>query len=112
MKTIKKYWEVIIGFLIMLFTLGMITKKVSDNKTKKLDDAINDNENEVEKLEGKIEVIEEQRTEIKTDVKQHEELIDALEEKKENIVVKERTTSDAKENILQKTNRGHKPKKK
>jgi len=112
MKTIKKYWVVIVGFLVMLLTLGLVTKKVSESKKTKLDEKIDENENEVSKLEGKVEVIETERVQVKEQIEKHEELIEALEEKKENIVVEERTVADAKDNIINKTKRGRKPTKK
>jgi len=112
MKTIKKYWAVIVGFLVMLLTLGLVTKKVSESKETKLDEKIDENENEVSKLEGKVEVIETERVQVKEQIEKHEELIEALEEKKENIVVEERTVADAKDNIIKKTKRGRKPNKK
>lgn len=112
MKTIKKYWAVIVGFLVMLLTLGMVTKKVSNRKETKLDEKIDENENEVSKLEGKVEVIETERVQVKEQIEKHEDLIEALEEKKENIVVEERTVADAKDNIIKKTKRGRKPNKK
>ena len=112
MKTIKKYWAVIVGFLVMLLTLGMVTKKVSNHKETKLDEKIDENENEVSKLEGKVEVIETERVQVKEQIEKHEDLIEALEEKKENIVVEERTVADAKDNIIKKTKRGRKPNKK
>ena len=112
MKTIKKYWVVIVGFLLMLLTLGVATKKLSNRKQTKLDEKIDENENEVSKLEGKIEVIETERVEVKEQIEKHEDVIEALEEKKENIVVEERTVADAKDNILQKSKRGRKSTKK
>jgi hypothetical protein len=112
MKTIKKYWVVIVGFLVMLLTLGLVTKKVSESKETKLDEKIDENENEVSKLEGKVEVIETERVQVKEQIVEHEDVIEALEEKKENIVVAERTVADAKDNIINKTKRGRKPTKK
>jgi TolA-binding protein len=112
MKTIKKYWTVIVGFLVMLLTLGLVTKKLSESKETKLDEKIDENENEVSKLEGKVEVIETERVQVKEQIEKHEELIEALEEKKENIIVEERTVADAKDNIIKKTKRGRKPNKK
>lgn len=112
MKTIKKYWTIIVGFVVMLLTLGLVTKLTSESKETKLDEKIDENENEVSKLEGKVEVIETERVQVKEQIEKHEELIEALEEKKENIIVEERTVTDAKDNIIKKTKRGRKPNKK
>jgi chromosome segregation ATPase len=88
---------------------------MNNNSTKKreeLDEAISDNKQQVDELEGKIEVIETERVEVKEQIEKHEDVIEALEEKKENIVVEERTVADAKDNILQKSKRGRKSTKK
>jgi hypothetical protein len=64
-------------------------------------------------LQGKVDVIEEQRESVKTEIEQHEQTIEELKHEKENIVVEEaKTVQAAKENILNKTRRGRKPKKK
>jgi septal ring factor EnvC (AmiA/AmiB activator) len=112
MKTIKKYWTIIVGFVVMLLTLGLVTKLTSESKETRLDEKIDENENEVSKLEGKVEVIETERVQVKEQIEKHEELIEALEEKKENIIVEERTVADAKDNIIKKTKRGRKLNKK
>ena len=110
MKMIKKYWAVIVGMIIMIITLGTITKKVSDTKTKKFDDAIDDNENEVAKLQGKVEVIEEQRVEVKTEIVTEKKVIEDLKQQKETIKPASRPTAAAKQNILNKTARNKKTK--
>jgi hypothetical protein len=66
----------------------------------------------VSNLQGKIDAVETQRDEVKDQIQAQEQVIAKLEDKKENIVVEERTVSDAKENILKKTKRGRKPNKK
>lgn len=112
MKIIKKFWAAIVGAVLLLVTLGGITKRVSDNKKSKIDKKIDDNKNDVSNLQGKIDAIETQRDEVKDQIQAQEQVIAKLEDKKENIVVEERTVSDAKENILKKTKRGRKPNKK
>ena len=112
MKTIKKYWSLLVGFLVMVLTLGIVTKKVSSNKETKLDKKIDDQEKEVTKLDGKVEVIETERIQVKEQIKTHDELIEALEDKKQNIVVDELNVIDAKSNIIKKSKRGRKPNKK
>jgi coenzyme F420-reducing hydrogenase alpha subunit len=112
MKTIKKFWAAIVGAVLLLVTLGGIIKRVSDNKKSKIDKKIDDNKNYVSNLQGKIDAVETQRDEVKDQIQAQEQVIAKLEDKKENIVVEERTVSDAKENILKKTKRGRKPNKK
>ena len=114
MKTIKKYWAIIIGAIIGIGAL--IVSIISSNNAKKLnklDKQIDDNKQNIDQLQGKVEVVEEQREEVKEEIKQHEQEIEELKQQKENIVIEEpKTVQAAKENILAKTRRGRKPKKK
>ena len=113
MKTIKKYWAIIIGAVLALFGIAVAAKKKhDDNQIAKTDKKIDDNKNYVSNLQGKIDAVETQRDEVKDQIQAQEQVIAKLEDKKENIVVEERTVSDAKENILKKTKRGRKPNKK
>lgn len=70
------------------------------------------NNADIDKLEGKIEVIEEQREEIKNDIKSQERVIEDLTIEKEAVKpVKKTNAVDAKENILnvvKKSKRGRK----
>lgn len=114
MKTIKKYWALIVAGIAALFGLFIIaSKKQNEKKSDKIKQKIDDNKQQIDQLQGKIEVIDEQRAEVKDDIKQHEELIEALEDKKENIEIAEsKDVKTAKANIIKKTNRGRKPKNK
>jgi septal ring factor EnvC (AmiA/AmiB activator) len=114
MKTIKKYWALIVAGIAALFGLFVIvSKKQNEKKSDKLKQKIDDNTQQIDQLQGKIEVIEEQRTEVKEEIKQQEEIIEALEEQKENITIAEPTdVKSAKANIIKKTNRGRKAKNK
>lgn len=107
MKTIKKYWTIIVAALAAVFGLFVIiSKKQNEKKSDKIKQKIDDNKQQIDELQGKIEVVEEQRVEVKKEITQHEELIEELEEKKENIVIPEPTDVNvAKENILNKTSR-------
>jgi uncharacterized coiled-coil DUF342 family protein len=114
MKTIKKYWAIIIGAIIALG--GIIMSIISVTKTKKLDKLdkqIDDNKQKVDNLQGKVEVVEEQRQEVKDEIKHQEQVISDLKQQKETVTIEEPTTvKEAKENILNKTRRGRKPNKK
>jgi len=111
MKTIKKYWAIIVGLLVAILTFGYVIKKKSDNKKDKLDTKIKNNENAVSKLEGKVEVIETQKDKIKESIKEHEQLIENLETRKAIIAAEVLPVALAKENIISKTKRNHKSKK-
>ena len=109
MKLIKKYWLVIAGAVAAI--IGFMLLNGKSKKVNKINKKIKENEKEIEVLEEKIEVVEEARAEVAEEIVQHETLIDALEEKKENIVVEEVPVEEAKNNILAKTSRGRKKKK-
>ena len=112
MKTIKKYWAIIVSGIIALFGLLIITnQKKTSNKLKKSDDAIDTNNIETAKLEGKISVIETERVEVKKEIETHHELIENLEIKKSKVAPIVKDTVAAKENILAKTSRRSKSKK-
>ena len=69
------------------------------------------NDAEINKTEGKIEVIEEQRDEIKTDIKTQEQVIEDLTIEKETVKPVAKTdVTEAKENIVKKSKRGRKKK--
>jgi uncharacterized coiled-coil DUF342 family protein len=114
MKMIKKYWAILVGAIIAIIGIFAVTsRRNSDKKSDKLKKQIDDNTQQVNQLQGKVDVIEEQRESVKTEIEQHEQTIEELKHKKENIVVEEaKTVQAAKENILNKTRRGRKPKKK
>jgi uncharacterized protein YoxC len=111
MKTIKKYWMVIVGAIAAAFAFFLVTsKRRNSNKLDKLQDQINNNKQAVDKIDGKAEVIAQQREDLKQEIKQQEQVIEQLEEKKQEIKPETRTVTDAKQNILNKTKRGRKPK--
>ena len=114
MKMIKKYWAILVGAIITIIGIFAVTsRRNSDKKSDKLKKQIDDNTQQVNQLQGKVDVIEEQRESVKTEIEQHEQTIEELKHEKENIVVEEaKTVQAAKENILNKTRRGRKPKKK
>lgn len=114
MKTIKKYWALIVGAILGI--LGIIVaakKKQTDKQLDKIDQKIDDNNQQIDIITGKVEVIEEQREEVKQDIEEQQEQIDATKDAKETIQPEEpKTVASAKENILNNTNRRRGRKKK
>jgi TolA-binding protein len=107
MKTIKKYWAIIVGSIVAAFGIAIaINKKTTVNVVKKLDKKIDDNNQKVDIISGKVDQIETQKTEVKTDITTLETEVIDLEDKKENIKIDTPTTAkQAKTNILNKTNK-------
>jgi hypothetical protein len=110
MKMIKKYWAIIVGFVVALLGLIYITKKSSEKKQSDLGDKIKSNEKQVDVLAGKVEVIEEQRVEVKTEIATEKKVIEDLKQQKETVKPAARPTAAAKQNILNKTARNKKTK--
>ena len=111
MKTIKKYWIVIgaaIGAIFAIFVFA--SSKRNKNKVEKTDEAIKQNDADINKAEGHIEQIQEQREQKVEEVKQTETEIAELKEAATEVKPEVRTVEAAKENILNKTRR-RKPKK-
>jgi uncharacterized protein (DUF3084 family) len=107
MKTIKKYWAIIVGAILSAFGIAIaINKKTNVNTVKKLDKKIDDNKQQADVISGKVDAIEIQKTEVKTDITTLEAEVKTLQDKKQNIKVEtSKTVSQAKENILNKTNK-------
>jgi hypothetical protein len=114
MKIIKKYWALIVGAILGIFGIVIAAKKKHDNKqADKIDQKIDDNNQQIDILTGKTEVIEDQREDIKQDIVEQEIVIDATKDAKETIQPEEpKNVSDAKETILNNTNRRRGRKKK
>jgi len=112
MKTIKKYWAVIAGAVLALLAIfAMAFNNNEKRKVKKIDDKIDDNNQQIDQLQGKTEVIEEQRVEVKQEIQETKTEIAELETAKDELKVTELPVEDAKQNILNKTRRGRKSKK-
>jgi len=112
MKTIKKYWAVIAGAVLALLAIfAMAFNNDEKRKVKKIDDKIDDNNQQIDQLQGKTEVIEEQRVEVKQEIQETKTEIAELETAKDELKVTELPVDNAKQNILNKTRRGRKSKK-
>jgi uncharacterized protein YoxC len=109
-KFFKKYWALLVGVLLSIIaTISIKKKKPTDTVIKQLDKQIDDNKQQVDIITGNIEVIEEQRNEIKSDIQQELEDLKTLHDIKENITVETPVSAkQAKQNILKKTNKGKK----
>ena len=107
MKMIKKYWAIIVGAILALFGIAVATKKKHDDKQNaKAAKKIDDNNQQIDIITGKVDAIEDQKSVIKGDVKSLDAEIKDLEDKKRNIFsTKNKTAKQAKENILNKTNK-------
>jgi len=107
MKIIKKYWAIIIGSIVAAFGMAIaINRKTTVKAVKKLDKQIDNNTHQVDIISGKVDAIENQKTEVKKDILTAETKVKALEDKKQNIKVElSKTANQAKTNILNKTNK-------
>ena len=104
MKTIKKYWAFIVGAIVAIIGIFAVTSsKLTSKKLRKTAKQIDDNDSSIDKLQGKIEVVEETR--IKT--KQAAAIVD-LQEAKDNLIVDKVPIEDAKQNILKNVRRAKK----
>jgi septal ring factor EnvC (AmiA/AmiB activator) len=111
MKTIKKYWAIIIGSIIAIFAIFKISNTVNKNKVAKTDKKIDDNNQKIDVLQGKTQVIDDQRKDVKQDIKVTKQDVKQLQDAKQTVKAKELPVDAAKQNILNKTRRGRKPKK-
>ena len=111
MKIIKKYWTIVAGVVLAIIAAIFVSDKLNKNKIKKTDKQLDDNNKKLDQIQNKTEIIEEQREEVKQEIKETKTEIETLQQAKENLQVNELPVEDAKQNILNKTRRGRKPKK-
>lgn len=110
MKTIKKYWAVIIGGILTLFAIIIaIFKKHEKKQVSKIEEKIDDNKSKIDQLQGKTAVIETQRTQVKEELDDLVDQITQTKDAKKNIQpITPKSVVDAKENILSKTKKRNK----
>jgi hypothetical protein len=109
MKTIKKYWAFIIGAIVAIIGIFAVTSsKLTSKKLRKTAKQIDDNDSSIDKLQGKIEVVEETRIKTKQDLVKQTAAIADLQEAKDNLIVEEVLIEDAKQNILKNVRRAKK----
>jgi uncharacterized membrane-anchored protein YhcB (DUF1043 family) len=111
MKTIKHYWAIIIGAIITLIAVIFTSDKINKKKVAKTDAKIDNNNQQIDILTGKSEVVDDQRNAVKQNIKDTKQDIKDLQAAKTDIKPKELPADAAKQNILNKTKRGRRPKK-
>ena len=111
MKTIKKYWAVIVGAILALIAVIFTSDKINKKKVTKTDAKIDNNNQQIDVLKGKSEVVDDQRNAVKQDIKNTKQDIKDLQAAKTDIKPTELPVDVAKQNILNKTKRGRRPKK-
>ena len=109
MKTIKKYWAFIVGAIVAIIGIFAVTSsKLTSKKLRKTAKQIDDNDSSIDKLQGKIEVVEETRIKTKQALVEQTAAIADLQEAKDNLIVEEVPIEDAKQNILKNVRRAKK----
>jgi septal ring factor EnvC (AmiA/AmiB activator) len=110
MKTIKKYWAVIIGGILSFFAIIIaIFNKHKKKQVSKIEEKIDDNKSKIDQLQGKTDVIETQRTQVKEELDDLVDQIKQTKDAKKNIQsTTPKSVVDAKENILNKTKKRNK----
>jgi hypothetical protein len=108
-KSIKAIYAFFAGIVSAIVVALLIFGK--KKQTVATPEPVVKNNADINKIEGKIEVIEEQREEIKNDIKTQEQVVAELETKKETVKPVEKTNvTEAKDNIIKKSKRGRKKK--
>ena len=109
MKTIKKYWAFIVGAIVAIIGIFAVTSsKLTSKKLRKTAKQIDDNNSSIDKLQGKIEIVEETRIKTKQDLVEQTAAIADLQEAKDNLIVEEVPIENAKQNILKNVRRAKK----
>jgi glycine cleavage system H lipoate-binding protein len=81
-------------------------KKYDNKQADKIDQKIDDNNQQIDILTGKIKVVEDQRKDVKQDIEEQIAAIESTKDAKEIIQPETpKSVTDAKENILNNTNR-------
>ena len=112
MKLFKKYWFVAVGVILAFLGYIGIAKKRNTNKINLINDDIKQNDAKQNQVAGKVEVIEDQRAEVKQDIAKTETTITATETAKNEITVEpKKTAAAAKKNILDKISKKSKQRK-
>jgi archaellum component FlaC len=105
MIIIKKYWKLFVGSILAIFGIGLIASKQTNVEVKAIDKEIEHNNNEIEKIDIAIENVAETKIEVKKRITTKNKKIVELETEKKDVPNKYRTVSEAKQNIIKKTQR-------
>lgn len=109
MKTIKKYWALIVGAIIALLGIfAVASSKITSKKLRNSAKQIDDNTSSIDKLQGKTEVVEETRLATKKDLAKQTAAIVDLQKTKDMLIVKDISIDNAKQNILKNIRRSKK----
>ena len=107
MKTIKLYWQwIVAGIVTILGILAVTQSKRTNKKLEKTAKQIDDNNQQIDIIQGKTELVEEQRVNVKQRIAKKQATIDELKTEKETINIEPVAIESAKENIIKKTRRG------
>ena len=107
MKTIKKYCVFIVGAIVAIIGIFAVTlSKRTNKKLEKTAKQIDDNNQQIDIIQGKTELVDEQRVNVKQRITKKQATINELKTEKETVVIRPVEIEDAKENIIKKTRRG------
>ena len=114
MKTIKNLWLWIASGVATILGILFLTKKYNQQKANQAATKIDDNKQKIDNIDGKIDVIEDQRDAAIQTANQTAEEVEDLKEQRNDInptAADTKDISDVKQDILNKTKRrGRKPK--
>jgi outer membrane murein-binding lipoprotein Lpp len=114
MKTIKNLWLWIASGVATILGILFLTKKYNQQKANQAATKIDDNKQKIDNIDGKIDVIEDQRDAAIQTANQTAEEVEDLKEQRNDInptAAYTKYISDLKKYILNKTKRrGRKPK--
>ena len=104
LKILKKCWKIIAGVAVVLLSIFAISSIRKRKTIEKFNKQIDDNEKATEKLQGKIEQVEEQKIEVKTKIVAKKKQIKKTEQlKTKKPAPKKKSITSAKKNIISKT---------
>lgn len=110
MKTIKNIVLAIAGVVGAIVAFFLFTSKKKSKQIEKIDKAVAEKKQHVERIETEVKEIKKKRKAVKKEIVEVKQEIVELETQKENLVVVEKPAEEVKENILKQTRRGR-PKK-
>lgn len=116
-NVIKKYWKLFIGAIISIFSVGVvlthkediiksITNDTNQHKEKNIvDEQIQKNEKTIEKSIQVVEKVVKEKEAVQQKINTKKQHVDTLNKAKKRVPKKDRTLSEAKANIIKKTER-------
>ena len=97
---------IVAGLVSILGILSITQSKRTNKKLEKTAKQIDDNNQQIDIIQGKTELVEEQRVTVKQRIAKKQATIDELKTEKETINIEPVAIESAKENIIKKTRRG------